>query len=151
MQTRRSYPPEYHQFENDGQDQRSQSGVPRMPNHPRKIKALPSSMINKPSPRLVSRPSRPRRGAPPRGKCSHTPIATRHARVKTKHAAVGHVHAIHDWKHNRRKFPLKHVRVSSRSSFGTSGSHADGIGRIFRHQPLPNHGNVHRRLLLDAS
>src|SRR5882724_13044945 len=58
------------------------------------MKALPNSEMNSRSPRVVSRPRIPRRGAPPGAQYSHTDMPTRHRKMKTKNAAVGHVQAI---------------------------------------------------------
>src|SRR5215470_7760212 len=71
-----------------------QSGVPMRPSQARKMKALPNSEMNSRSPRVVSRPRIPRRGAPPGAKYSQTDMLTRHTKMKTKKAAVGHVQAI---------------------------------------------------------
>ena len=46
-------------------ERRPTSGAPMMPSQARKMKALPSSEMNSRSPRVVSRPRMPWRGAPP--------------------------------------------------------------------------------------
>src|SRR5262245_37791221 len=69
-------------------------GVPAKASQARKMKALPSSEMKRRSPRVVSSPRTPRRGAPPGAKYSQTDMPTRHRKMKMKKAAVGHVQAI---------------------------------------------------------
>lgn len=73
-----------------------QSGVENTQSHPRKIKMLPSRLMNSRSPRVVSKPKTPRLGAPPGLNFSQTPIDTTQSSMKTKNVAVGHVHAIQE-------------------------------------------------------
>ncbi len=72
------------------------SGVPNNPSQPRKINALPSKVMNNRSPRVVSSPSTPRRGAPPGRRHSQKIMPPMQSATKTKKAAVGQVQAIHD-------------------------------------------------------
>lgn len=71
-----------------------QSGVLNAHNQMRKIKPLPSRVINNRSPRVVSILNIPRRGLPPGLNFSHTPIPIKQVNMNRKNAAVGQVHAI---------------------------------------------------------
>ena len=71
-----------------------QSGGPTNAKYARQIKALPIKLINRQSPRVVSRLSAPRRAAPPGRAYSNKPMLAMHKPTKIKNAAVCQVQAI---------------------------------------------------------